>query len=56
MFLAHKAIIQCLPLADTVKFILTLIPQEGISELVLVTVSFQSPYMLTTIPGMLSGC
>lgn len=56
MFLAHKAIIRCLPLANTVKLNLTLIPQEGISELVLITVSFQSSCMLTIILGMLSGC
>lgn len=37
MFLAHKAIIQCFPLGNTVKFNLTLIPQKGISELVLVS-------------------
>lgn len=56
MFLAHKAIIQCLPLASTVKFNLTLIPQEGISQLVLITVSFQSSCMLTIVLGMLSLC
>lgn len=56
MFLAHKAITQCLPLANTVKFNLTLIPQEGISELDLITASLQPSCVLTIVLGTLPGC